>query len=71
MLEKHSEFYFSQPVIYFGFQESSPEDPFQECEGFIPFQFSLTYPLSSPEIELKTGMYIDWDDAPIDESSFP
>ena len=72
MLEKHSGFYFSQPIIHFGFDESFKENPFQEFDGYIPFQFSLTYPLSSPEIELKTGMYIDWDDEPAitDEISF-
>jgi len=71
MLEKHSGFYFSQPIIHFGFQESL-EEPFQEFDGYIPFQFSLTFPLSSPETELKTGMYIDWDDgsAITDEISF-
>jgi hypothetical protein len=62
MLEKHSGFYFSQPVIYFGFHEFFEDDPFQECDGYIPLQFSLTYPLSSPETELKTGMHIDWSD---------
>ena len=63
MLIGHSEFFLSQPSIYFGVLGLSQNDPLENFETQADFQFNLScsyYPPFQP----KTGMYIDWYDLP-------
>ena len=52
MLMGHSEFYFSEPMIYFGALNLSEEE-----EEFEEFQFG---PHFSFPIQLKTEMHFEW-----------
>lgn len=61
MLTGHSEFYLSQPIIYFGELRLSEDDLLEEKAPFAEFQLNPYFPLS---IEPKTGMYIEWYDLP-------
>lgn len=64
MLTGHSDFFLSQPAIYFGVLGFSGEDPFQELDSHADFQFNLSGPFFPPTIQPKTGMYIEWYDLP-------
>ena len=64
MLTGHSEFFLSQPTIYFGAPGFSNEDPFQELEQHAEFQFNLMSQFFPPAFQQNTGMYIDWYDLP-------
>ena len=64
MLTGHSEFFLSQPAIFFGVLGLSQNDPMQEFESHAEFQFNLSCSIFPPMIQPKTGMYIDWYDIP-------
>jgi len=63
MLTGHSEFFLSQPAIYFGVLGLTQDD-FQELNSHADFQFNLSNSFFPPSLQPKTGMYIDWYDLP-------
>ena len=60
MLQRHSDFFFRRPVIYFGsFDLVDDETVFEEDEIFYPFLLDIDpkHPLLQ-----DTGLYLQWRD---------
>jgi hypothetical protein len=64
MLTGHSEFFLSQPAVYFGILGLTDNDPLQEFDSQAECQFNLSCSFFPPAMQPKTGMYIDWYDLP-------
>jgi len=62
MLETHSDFYLSQPSIYFGINAHSDEDHSPKTHEKSYLNFGITLTFFSSGIQQTPGMILDWYD---------